>query len=200
MTIDPTDDALRDHLRRQAGAATVTATPRPLIEARAGRIRTRRRRTRWAVAVAVVLLGLGGGLLAVRALASHPDETKMENSGPTTSESTTTLDPNVAQIQGSAPPPSYPEEVRGPLVDAYNALSFCMHNHGVPDYPTLPDNFGDGTVPNPVENGDEPNMQAAIEACQAENEVLREAALRANDAIRPGPSTTESPPADGAGG
>jgi hypothetical protein len=179
MTVEPTDEMLRDHLRQRAATATVTASPRPLIEARADRIRTRRRRTRWAVAVAALLIALGGAMLAVRTLTSHPAVVHYEDSGPTTSESTTTLAPVVSEGQSHAQTPLYPEETRAALVKAWNALAFCMQNHGATDFPMVPDNYGDGTVPQPVLEFT-PQVQDAMGQCSAENEAVRQATLVAN--------------------
>ena len=179
MTVEPTDEMLRDHLRQRAATASVTASPRPLIEARADHIRTTRRRARWAVAVAALLIALGGALFAVRALTSHPAVVHYENSGPTTSETTSTVSPPVSVGQEQANYPLYPEETRPALVAAINALAFCMQNHGATDFPMVPDNYGDGTVPQPVLD-DSPAVRDAMGQCSAENEAARQATLIAN--------------------
>jgi len=179
MSLDPRDeDALRAALRRRAEAAVVDSNPDAAIQRRAVRLRARRSRTRWAVTLAPVLILAGVVFAATRAPATHRADLATQPSG-TYRGSETTLDPAVSIAQLNAPKPSYSEPLRTQVRDTFNQFSDCMRANGVPDYPQLPDNFGDGSVAQPVAT-DSPGDQAALAACASQHDALTNIMVIAN--------------------
>jgi len=144
---------------------------------------------------AVLVVGVAG-VTTIRVARPVPvmAATSTDTGGAVGGAASTTLpddpvfDQAVAVARQRSPKPSYPPAQRTAIVDSFAALSDCMHNNGVGDYPQLPANFGDGTVAQPVLagrpgtdlDGSSPQFQRAVAACGTENEAVRSATLIAN--------------------